>query len=615
MNYRIVVALMFVLAAAMAQEKPPVPRTEGELEQALRKILGENHVPAAGVALVARDQVLWEAGLGQDSGKAVTSDSMFRVGSISKSFAALSVLMLQEQGRLSLDDPLRKLAPEIEFFNPWERTEPVRLVHLLEHTAGFDDIHLREYAHNDPDPISLHDGLAFNPKSRTSRWKPGTFFSYSNSGPAVAAYVVEKISGQRFEDFVRERIFEPLEMPGAGYLLTEEARARLVKSFRADGTTEEPYSHILVRPSGAISASPHEMAHFVQMLILRGSYGGKQLVQPSSIDRMETPTSTLAARLGLADGYGLNNATSYRNGYVFHGHGGAIDGFLASYAYLPGPGLGYIFMINAANGKAFRSADELLQDYLTRDLPKRPPTPIAEVPASNLERWTGFYEPLAPRAEASRFVVRMTGIQRVRLGEGRLYVGSLFGRGEPLLPVSGSQFRREEQPAATRVFLVSDSGDTILTGRWNGRKISAFQVWLRLGVVAAALLCMASSFLFALVWIPRKLLGRLRDAGPLSVRLLPLAAVLCVVAAVALLTVSGDDMFARFGRPTFWSWSFFILTVLFAATSGGGLIQVLRLRGAVHRGVWLHSLLVALSSTLVTVYLNFWGMIGLATWK
>jgi len=184
-----------------------------------------------------------------------------------------------------------------------------------------------------------------------------------------------------------------------------------------------------------------------------------------------------------------------------------------------------------------------------------------------------------------------------------------------LLPVSGSQFRREEQPAATRVFLVSDSGDTILTGRWNGRKISAFQVWLRLGVVAAALLCMASSFLFALVWIPRKLLGRLRDAGPLSVRLLPLAAVLCVVAAVALLTVSGDDMFARFGRPTFWSWSFFILTVLFAATSGGGLIQVLRLRGAVHRGVWLHSLLVALSSTLVTVYLNFWGMIGLATWK
>jgi CubicO group peptidase (beta-lactamase class C family) len=98
---------------------------------------------------------------------------------------------------LSLQDSVHKLAPEVWFENPWEASDPVRVVDLLEHTTGWDDIHLREFAKDAPG-IGLREALDYDHHSRISRWRPGTRMAYCNSGPAVAAYIVEKISGQHF---------------------------------------------------------------------------------------------------------------------------------------------------------------------------------------------------------------------------------------------------------------------------------------------------------------------------------------------------------------------------------------------------------------------------------
>src|SRR5262245_6459703 len=132
-------------------EPPPAPQTTQELEKRIRDVLDSNRVPGAGVVLVSRKRVLWVTGLGTADRAAatpVTTDTRFRVGSITKSFVALAVLKLQEEGRLRLEDRLRDRAPEISFSNPWEDSDPVLLVHLLEHTSGMDDLSLGEHAHN-----------------------------------------------------------------------------------------------------------------------------------------------------------------------------------------------------------------------------------------------------------------------------------------------------------------------------------------------------------------------------------------------------------------------------------------------------------------------------------
>lgn len=617
----IMLSLVFSTMGAQARETEiPIPKTLAGLEGRVKAIMAENDTPGVGIALVSRDEILWVAGFGTAdiaTGKAVDTDTLFRIGSITKSFVSLAVLQLQEQGKLSLDDTLWELAPEIAFTNPWENTDPVRLVHLLEHTTGFEDIHFREFAFNHP-TISLQDSLAYNPASRTARWLPGTHMSYSNSGPVVAAYVVEKVVGQPFEEFVRQNLFEPLEMESADFFLTPEVEASLTKSYQADGVSEIPYSHIIMRPSGSISATPGDMAHFVQMFLNSGRFNGTVILQPESIKRMETPTTTLAAHQGIQAGYGLGNYSTPENGFLFHGHGGEIDGFLSSFGYLPEHGVGYIYVINASNGRSFEEIGRLIRAYLVHDLVP-PVVPTAAIPLEQLQELGGHYEPVTTRWELSRFIERISGIIHVKSQPGQLVVTPILGKPAMLLPVAEQQFRGPDDPIATTIFIKDEeAGGWILqaaSGQFRGsfRIIPTWQVWLRWGTAISSLLLMLSSLLFALVWIPRRLLRKIK-VKHLSVRVLPIFPILCLVAIAALL-MSSEDMIQQIGNATFGSVSVWLLSYLFMLMSFAGLAQVVRTRRwSINQGVWVHALLVSLANVIVSLYLIHWGIIGLQTW-
>lgn len=617
----IMLSLVFSTMGAQAQETEiPIPQTLEGLEQRVKAIMAENDTPGVGIALVSRDEILWVAGFGTAdiaTEKAVNTDTLFRIGSISKSFVSLAVLQLQEQGKLSLDDTLRELAPEIAFTNPWEDSDPVRLVHLLEHTTGFEDIHLREFAYNHP-TISLQDVLAYNPASRTSRWPPGRHMSYSNSGPVAAAYVVEKIAGQPFEEFVQQNLFEPLAMETADFFLTTAVEARLAKSYQADGVSEIPYSHIIMRPSGSISATPRDMAHFVQMFLNSGRYNGAVILQPESIKRMETPATTLAAHQGMQAGYGLGNYTTPENGFLFHGHGGEIEGFLASFGYLPEHGVGYMYVINASNRRSFEEIGRLIRAYLVSDL-EPPDAPTVAIPLEHLQELAGYYEPVTTRLELSRFIERISGIVHVKSQPGQLVVTSTLGKPARLLPVAERQFRGPDDPVATTIFIKDEkSGGWIMQvadGQFRGnfRRIPSWQVWLRWGTATGSLLLMLSSLLFAMVWIPRRLLRKIK-VQHLSVRVLPIFPILCLFAIAALL-ISSEDMIQQFGNATVRSVSLWLLSYLFVLMSFAGLAQIVRTRRwGVNRGVWIHALLVSLANVIVSLYLIHWGIIGLRTW-
>src|SRR5688572_19569263 len=120
-----------------------------EIRHATERVLAEKNTLGASVAIVRRGEPPWVAGFGAAdlaTGRVASSETLFRIGSVSKPFVALAVLVLVDRGRLSLNDPVRTLVPEIRFDNAWESSDPVRVVHLLEHTTGWDDIHLRDYA-------------------------------------------------------------------------------------------------------------------------------------------------------------------------------------------------------------------------------------------------------------------------------------------------------------------------------------------------------------------------------------------------------------------------------------------------------------------------------------
>jgi CubicO group peptidase (beta-lactamase class C family) len=343
-----------VVSAGMPPSEPIIPQSIPELEKALSKILWESKVPGMGMALVSREKIIWVRGIGLADvaqKKPATANTLFRIASVSKGFVALAALQLRAQGKLDFSATLRSLAPEIEFKNPWEATDPVRIVHLLEHTTGFEDSHLCDFARQDPLSNNLKEALAFDPDSRISRWPPGERFAYCNTGTAMVAYVIQKITGQPFETYIEEHIFRPLSMNQASYFLTPKVERQLSKCYHADGVRPFPYDHAPFRADWAINASPNELANYVRMYLQRGQLDGKQIVSEADIERMEMPSTTPGAQQGLKVGYGLYNYSYTQNGFVFHGHDGGIYGALTRMAYLPTYGVGYIFTINAGNGE------------------------------------------------------------------------------------------------------------------------------------------------------------------------------------------------------------------------------------------------------------------------
>ncbi|MGO9454144.1 MAG: serine hydrolase domain-containing protein [Candidatus Binataceae bacterium] len=328
--------------AASSKPSPPPPQSIDELRKAVADVLAKNHVPGVGIALVTKDKVIWTGGVGKAdlaSGRDVDADTMFRIGSITKGFVALSLLQLQEKGKISLDAKVADVAPEVPIVNPWEQTDPVRIANLLEHTAGFDDFPLAElYDFSGESDVPLLKTLQMFPEPQHVRWRPGTFASYSNPDYGVAGYIVEKITGQPFEQYVAENILRPLGMAHSDLRLTPEVKAALAQGYEYNPPWPVPYLPISLRTAGEMKSSPNDMARFMRMMLNRGSLDGARIVSPDSITRMETPETSLAARNGLKYGYGLGNIADINHPFVAHGHDGGLDGFLSSYEYVPRTG-------------------------------------------------------------------------------------------------------------------------------------------------------------------------------------------------------------------------------------------------------------------------------------
>lgn len=624
MNKRILCAVLlcFIAAGGFAAEKkkeePKPAQSIPELQQQLEKILKDTHTPAVSVAIVHKDGPEWVTALGLANVAAnqpATADTLFRIGSTSKAFASLSILKLAREGKLSLEDPVRKLVPDLTFGNRWEATDPVRVVHLLEHTTGWDDMHLKEYAKDAPG-FDLRAALDFGKGSRVSRYVPGTKMSYCNTGPTVAAYIVEKVTGQHFEDYVQHNFFEPLGMKTATYFKPPAQTG--VTLYHGDGKTPYPYWNIIYRPAGSINASARDMAPYVQFYLNRGTVNGGVITPAEDIDRMEVPKTTWAAREGLKPGYGLSNYWAFMDGFVYHGHNGGVEGGLTEMAYMAEYGVGYFFSINSGNGDAFGKISKAIRKYITLKL-QAPPVPAAGPLPADAADYAGWYEPTAIRPELMHFVARMLGLTRAQFRDGNMVLRGLNGKAT-FVPVSGHQFRYlpkegPPEPLATAALLAPNSEGRFIYAGGPLKRIPTALAWTEIALTAFFVLSLLAVILYAPVWIIGGFSRRRRRPAERAMRIYPLLAVLCLVAFLLIFTISGDDMLMRFGNLTVWSAMIFVTTILFAVTSilGGWYAFTARQEG-VRRGVRSFSRIVTAGLLVAVVYFAYWGIIGLRTW-
>lgn len=610
--------LMFVCMMSFSlQADEQTPKSLDELKAAIEKIREETKTPAVGIALVDKNGIQWVDGLGEinlETHAEADADTLFRIGSVSKMFAALAVLKLQEEGKLNLNDKVHDLAPEIYFENQWEETHPVRLVHLLEHTTGWDDIHIAEYAYSAPDSMTTKEALDYHPDSRKSRWVPGTRHAYCNAGAGVAAYIVEKITDKKYEDYIEETFFKPLDMSSSSYFKTDLYQQKGATLYT--NNKPENYWHIIYRAAGSINSSPKDMANFLQFLLLRGATPNQQLISMASIDRMESHETTLGSSSGIKAGYGLANYTSGYNDFhlAFRGHNGGVFGGLTELSYSNQLQSGYVVMINAGNGFALDKISKTIRGFLAKDHKVIKLDAIA-LP-EKFKTLDGYYAPVNFRNQMSAFMIATFGVMKFRTDDSRLYRSPLFGGWESKDYAINDNNLIDAWSGLATIALVNDpiEGDAVQVSTDLFKPVSTFQVFGVISLYMALVLTTVISLIAAMIWGGRRIGRKIPADSSVWMRLWPLISGLVFFGFMISMSLGGVFLQA-FGSISVLSSVVFVFSIAYPVITLWSVIQYFTYQySSVSIGILCYSVFYTLLNLLMSAHLAYYGLFALKTW-
>jgi CubicO group peptidase (beta-lactamase class C family) len=371
-------ALLFaaVLPAAAADAPAPSKGVAAVLQPFV-----DSHSLAGAVTLVAdKDKVLSLDAVGfadVAAKKPMTTDALFWIASQSKSITATALMMLVDEGKVKLDDPVEKYLPE--FRGQWLAAErdnehellrrprhPITVREILSHTSGLPFKSALEEPTLDLVPLHLTvRGYAMTPLV----FEPGSKYQYSNAGINTAGRIIEVVGGMPYEEFLDKRLFEPLGMKDTTFWPNEEHLRRLAKSYRPNAArndlVETPITQLKYplsdrkrqpMPAGGLFSTAYDLGRFCRMVLNRGTLDGKRYLSEEAVAQMTSKQTGDAVK----DSYGLGWSTG---GGTF-GHGGAYS---TNMTIDPKRGLITVFLVQHAgfpgNGNesqaAFRKAAEV----------------------------------------------------------------------------------------------------------------------------------------------------------------------------------------------------------------------------------------------------------------
>jgi CubicO group peptidase (beta-lactamase class C family) len=588
---------------AAVQALPDPPASIEELRQRVAAVLERERVPGVGLALVGRDGPIWIGGVGVadlDTRTPVGADTVFRVGSITKSIVALGVMRLVDQRRLDLDRPLREVVPDAGIENEWESVAPVTLAQVLEHTAGLDDMHFNEYF-SDDDALPASAALAINRASRVVRWMPGTRFSYANPGYTLAARAIEVATGEPFDRWLRREVIVPLGMRDADFYRTDALAPRLATGYIEPGRAAQfrPIAH---RPAGALLASPTDLAQLV-VFMLRRSPG---IVSPAALARIERTGTLPYPHIDLD--YGLGNHGDVSLPARGRGHDGGLPGFASQLRYFPELGVGYVILLNATySPRAYLDIRDLVFAFLTRGRPLPAPARAAgNGPGAD------FFGFAAPRHELFGFVDRAVfGWHAVETANG-VRLDELLGRSADLVPTADGGYRLPGESGSSVVFARGRTGQPMMiAGLMYAESGSWWLARVRLKALGLALLLLQLAPLMAGI----EIVLAARRRREIALVLWPALAGVCLGAVPRLMFAAA--MRDELGECNAWTIAVFVVTLAFAASAVAGLVT--SFRSLLRRDrppviSWLVPAATSLAASALALWFLANGIIGLRTW-
>jgi CubicO group peptidase (beta-lactamase class C family) len=459
--------------ATPAAEVPPASpqarrglRDRAELEAFMDGMMAaqlrDHHIAGATVSVVKDGQVFFTKGYGASNvrqQRGVSGDStLFRIGSISKLFTWTAVMQLVEQGKLDLNADINQY---LDFKIPATYPQPITLTHVMTHTPGLEE---------DPRDLFTEDSTHITPMSK---WlpahmpkrvrPPGTYSSYSNWATAAAGYIVERVSGMPYDDYVDKNILEPLGMTMTTSRQPLPARyaSSMSEGYEWKAGDYAPHKWEMITggwPAGSFSSTATDMAKFMLAHLNGGEYNGKRILSPETAAKMHSRVFEHDKNLnGFA--YGFYEKSSH--GLRIIGHGGDTQWFHSDMAIAPDEKFGVFVSYNTNTGGQLSFAPFLAQ-FLDHYYPEPRPVATSKATKEQLQRFAGSYT--ANRMSYTTFMkaASLAGVTNISVTDSGMLSANLLGEQMRLVPVDSLVFRD------------INSGETVAFRSDGGRITHAF---------------------------------------------------------------------------------------------------------------------------------------------
>jgi len=554
----------------------------------------DNYTGGLGLANVAKNQ-------------SMTDSTPVHVGSVMKTLLAVGVLRLIEKSDLSLDSEVAALLSTPIIDNPWRDSSPILVRHLLEHSAGLNNLYMWQFLNSQPTPSTpLESALLADEGSKlTVRSKPGTQYSYSNIGYTLLALVIEKVSGQRYEDYLDRELLSEFGMTQSTFHFTHQNQ-NVAVPLAMGYFEEEQEIHALpiyLRPAGQFTTTAKDMLAFSMFLLESGNINGEQFIQVNLMEQLAEPSSTDAALAGLRIGHGLALALRDRHGVIGQCHPGNTFGFWANICVFPDQGKAFFYSMNT---------DSEIADYvqferafikalnLTEKTAVNPDLESGEVYQKNIE---GFYLFSPNNMEEFAWLDAVFGVLRLSWNGPELVISSLQKADKTLVPISNSLYRSTDRRTPSHV-TYEVGGETFLSdGLYTYKKASIFTVIFYWATTLLGLLGLLYILIIATVRFFRK-------ATEVN-RYLQWPWYNMLLLTISIMLVSQQD-FIRFGELTIANGLLTVVSLLLPISLTISSIKMAKLSR--DRRAVSFDLLATLLALQLMIVLIYWGLLPVKFW-
>ncbi len=398
-------------------------KTKHKIDSTYTALIKKYKVVGLSLAIVDKDGIVYTNGYGYaDLANKVkaTDKTVYRIGSTTKSFTALSLMQLQEKHLLSTDSSVRKYLPDLKMRGRFSDGNPLYIRDILAHISGLpSDVSNGFFCDSPPDIKWL-----INELNKQEQAFPANYVhSYSNIGYGLLGEVVARLNNTSYSAAVKENVFKPLKMSSSYIELDPVLAADFSKAYVNNKEIKEPL--IRDQAAGLIHSNALDMANYVRMYLNKGSLDGAKLVDPSSIDEM------IKNRLGNLElytaknwGFGLYTSNAYSKtgndsvAVTITGHGGDTYAFHTDMAFIPELGLGVVILTNSDKGAYINEAMRLLKIYLKNEKSIQLNTTKRSKPArpdgwsfSSANDIKGIYN-------VGNFVIKVKSLEKIKFKQG-----------------------------------------------------------------------------------------------------------------------------------------------------------------------------------------------------